>query len=133
MPTGLWPGISAIKTPAFAASGSMNLRRAKSSTSVFSGTFAKARFPLPPLEVAGPLKADLNHILNADLVLQFSVGFDDGRVEVPSAIDPDFLDDVYSLGETVAEETLAVVVRLLKRKIDVSWTPLWTPRQLKPI
>ena len=35
------------------------------------------------------------------LVLQFSIGFDDGREEVPAAFDLNLLDDVDAMGGTV--------------------------------
>jgi hypothetical protein len=64
--------------------------------------FAEAGFFLPPLKVVGSLGVDFDRALNADLVLQFSIGFDDGGVKIPSAIHLDFFEDVDALGRTVA-------------------------------
>lgn len=61
---------------------------------------ADARLPLASLKVVAAFGVDFDLAADAHPVLQFSIGFDDGGEEIPSAIDLDLLDDVYSVGRT---------------------------------
>lgn len=48
------------------------------------------------------LRVNLDGAFDTDLVLQFSIGFDDGGVEVPGSIDLDLLDNVDAVIGAVA-------------------------------